>query len=515
MKKIFLLVTAALSTSIIKAQVLLVDNSQVTIHSGSFLKAEGDVKIQGVGTILVNGELQISGNIINNAPNSFLPADGKVVLNGAQQYISGSSPVYFPTLELKGSGKKIMQQDIFAGNTITTADNILLLNDQVLQLNSKQLTILSSSTNAIQRSSNGFIESETNSQPGYSYLQWNIKSNAGNYVFPFGNSTANIFLPINADVQKAGTGNNGYIRAAIYPTDPTQSPNNRPFPIGVSNMDDIAGLEAASKTIDRFWILEAGNYSDKPVANIKLTYLDNEWDNNNGSTNSISENLLAPHVWNGTKWLMETGTNEANNKIIILNNNFTNTIWRATQVTGVAPITLLDLSVVLNNNGNADIKWITTFEINTSHFEIEKSTNGNQFTYLKTATATGSSISTQTYYGTDNQVASGITFYRIKMINLDGSFKYSNMVSIKKVTENEVNIYPNPVVDNIFIKWPKPISTNITCTIRDASGKIVLQWNVFSGSNTTTKNLRALPSGTYAVSWIDGSLHNSRLFIKK
>ncbi len=514
MKKVFLLLSISLISAIAMAQVLFVKDVNIVVSNGALLKTN-DIKTEGAATFFINGELQIGGNLINDATNAFLPADGKVAFNGTQQSIGGNFPIYFPVLEISGAGKKTLQQNVFAGNTLSLTDNILLLNNQVLELNSKQLTILSSSANAIQRSANGFIESETNSQNGYGYLQWNIKNNTGNYIFPLGNSIANIYLPLTADIQQAGTGANGYIRAAIYPTDVTQTPNNRPFPIGVTNMNNTAGQEAASKIADRFWIVEAGNYTNKPIADLKLSYLESEWDNSNSSTNSIIEGLLTPHAWNGTQWTIATGTVQVNNILVVSGTNFSNSVWRATQGAGALPVTLLSFTAQLNSAGNADIKWSTATETNTSRFEIEKSPNGSMFSYLKSIASSGNSSSIRNYFEHDNQVAVGTTFYRLKMIDLDGSFKYSNIASVKKIAGNEVLIYPNPATESITIAWGKPVTENITCNIYDAAGKAVMHWIVSSGNIKTTKDVKMLPAGTYFIYWVENGLRNSRLFIKR
>ena len=515
MKRLILFLMATTMSIIAMAQVLYVKDINIVISNGALLKTN-DIKTEGTATISVNGELQIVGNLINDAANTFLPADGKVLFNGAQQNISGSFPIYLPVLDISGTGKKTLEQNIFVGNTLTVTDNVLLLNNQVLQLNSKQLTILSASSDAVQRIANGFVESETNSQNGYGYLQWNIKNNTGNYIFPFGSSFANTYLPLTVAIQQAGTGTNGYIRAAIYPTDAAHTPNNRPFPAGVTNMNNISGQEAASKIADRFWIVEADNYTSKPIANLNLSYLEGEWNNSNSSTNSITEGLLTPHAWSGTQWVMATGTVQTSNNILVVSGtNFSNSVWRATQGAGALPVTLLSFTAQLNSAGNADIKWSTATEINTSRFEIEKSLSGNQFAYLKTVAAAGNSSVVLNYNEQDNQVAAGTTFYRLKMIDIDGSYKYSNIASVKKQAANEVLLYPNPAAESITISWAKPVSKNITYSIYDASGKMVMQWVVSSGNNKTTKNVRMLPVGTYILSWMaDGKIIN-RLFIKK
>ena len=112
---------------------------------------------------------------------------------------------------------------------------------------------------------------------------------------------------------------------------------------------------------------------------------------------------------------------------------FLHFISRATNAT--LPLDLLSFTGNLQNNNTVLLNWKTENEINTSHFVIERSTDGIRYSGIGNVTANGRNNAggSFNYSFTDNDAvnqSSQRLYYRLKMVDIDGSLKYSNIVSV-------------------------------------------------------------------------------------
>jgi ELWxxDGT repeat protein len=118
------------------------------------------------------------------------------------------------------------------------------------------------------------------------------------------------------------------------------------------------------------------------------------------------------------------------------------------------PVTLLNFTASLQSN-SVQLNWSTSSEINSGHFKIQRSGDGIHFTDLGQIAASGnSSIEKKYRYDDANayQARSEILFYRLKIVDMDGKYKYSNILSVKlKGGINELKVYPNPVHNQLSI----------------------------------------------------------------
>ena len=94
-----------------------------------------------------------------------------------------------------------------------------------------------------------------------------------------------------------------------------------------------------------------------------------------------------------------------------------------------------------------EVSWSTYSERNLNHFEIERSLNGQQFSFIGKVNAAGNSDVKTNYAFIDNLPVNGNNFYRIKSIDNDGKLSLSRVVIVKTGEKNsKLHIYPNPVV---------------------------------------------------------------------
>ncbi len=152
---------------------------------------------------------------------------------------------------------------------------------------------------------------------------------------------------------------------------------------------------------------------------------------------------------------------------------------------------------------NTVLNWASETEESFSHFELEWSGNGQSFQKIEVINAEGGN-DRQFYQLTDTD-ASHDNYYRLKMVDTDGSFKYSDVLYIKTNCEEEYDIavYPNPIY-----KGSKAINIKFFAEREDAqliitsiTGQVVKQLNLNNGKewNTVQADISDLPSGSYFI----------------
>lgn len=110
------------------------------------------------------------------------------------------------------------------------------------------------------------------------------------------------------------------------------------------------------------------------------------------------------------------------------------------------PVELLNFDAWINNEKNVELKWSSATEYDFSHFEIERSRDGNTFNFLEKLNSNGNSTLVQNYQAFDKNPIRGISYYRLKMVDLDGSFTYSEQKSIVfDALADRVILYPIPL----------------------------------------------------------------------
>lgn len=141
------------------------------------------------------------------------------------------------------------------------------------------------------------------------------------------------------------------------------------------------------------------------------------------------------------------------------------------------PIKLQSFTAV-NEMNTVVLNWKTAGEINSNFFEIERSDDGQFYFSLGKVNANPGAIATSTYSFRDNKATGkrGNLFYRLKMVDKDGSIKYSNVVSIKpnNTTFAINNVYPTILKsgDRINVEAFSDINKNLEVVIMDEVGKI-------------------------------------------
>ena len=152
------------------------------------------------------------------------------------------------------------------------------------------------------------------------------------------------------------------------------------------------------------------------------------------------------------------------------------------------------------------LSWGTESEINFSHFEIEKSTDGINFTMIDRVDGLGAEGTATDYSYTDTQT-SAVAYYRLKQVDLDGSFEYSEIVTIQADCVSGISIsdiFPNPTINDLVnVRFNSSYDhQQAKVIITDMLGRTMMEMpiTVFGGSNLITVDPSRLPAATYVLS---------------
>ena len=126
-----------------------------------------------------------------------------------------------------------------------------------------------------------------------------------------------------------------------------------------------------------------------------------------------------------------------------------------------------------------ELQWITARELNNDYFAVERSTDANEWIEIATVLGSGTVETEQQYRYVDAAVPSAkVIYYRLKQVDFDGQFSYSNTVSVSNYeTEDEVLVFPNPVAAGATITVAVPVSAQGLIRVFDAGGAEVLRRN--------------------------------------
>jgi hypothetical protein len=177
-------------------------------------------------------------------------------------------------------------------------------------------------------------------------------------------------------------------------------------------------------------------------------------------------------------------------------------------VSGSCPSLPVELIYFIGEEQNCDvlIQWATQTEENASHFEVQRSNNGIDFEKIAELSAIGHSTRTEYYDYLDTEVNTQDNYYRLKQIDLDGTFEYSEIILIKvncfDQSVKDVNIYPNPLFYNneINVTFNSIVTDQeVEVKIYDARGVIVLlqKISVNEGYNAISLSIGELPAANY------------------
>jgi len=157
-------------------------------------------------------------------------------------------------------------------------------------------------------------------------------------------------------------------------------------------------------------------------------------------------------------------------------------------------------------DGDVQLKWATSSESNNSHFELEKSLDGNRFDVITKIDGAGNSSTVQTYSFMDKDAFEGINYYRLKQVDIDGTFEYFTAITAKVETGSTVlHVLPNPVKDVARIRLDGVVSDNAVLQLVSVTGQLIRTVAVTNVGGIQEINLEDVQSGVYFLNLIDSS----------
>jgi hypothetical protein len=195
-----------------------------------------------------------------------------------------------------------------------------------------------------------------------------------------------------------------------------------------------------------------------------------------------------------------------------------------TGTTDLAPLPVtLSKFEAMRNGEDALLIWNTVSEMNSKLFEVERAEDGKRFVKIGEIAAAGNSNKSLTYQFDDKnavQIFDGKhVYYRLKMIDRDGSFAYSpaRLLDFTGEIAEEIIVYPNPFKDQINLGFALSENAAVSIEIVDLFGKVVYKGQlnqVAGGAGITVSALHKLASGIYVIKVSKGETTITRKLIK-
>ena len=443
-------------------------NQDFTIN-GNLALLEGNLVV-GSSTLGINGTTSGSSQIelSNSSSLSFGGFDQFAI---ADNFFAGTTEIQNLTINRTNG--------VVLGNQPLTINGTTFLTDGVLVLNGHTLTVTNSLAEAIVRT-NGYVLSENTSFN--SKLSWVIGTSNEQHIFPFG-STSGIYIPL---VFSLNSGDAGVVSVATYGT----GFDNLPLPLGVTGLYDISGINNAANAVDRFFLIDLAGESD-PNVDVTFSATPGEI--------GIIETLTAQR-W-GTYWEFPLPDQTEGPNSVTVSGISQFSPWVITGNNTPLPVELISFTVAQISD-LAVLKWETASESDNDYFEIQKSMNGKEFSILGTVEGSGNSNKKVSYSFTDKDLSSGLTYYRLKQMDFDGTMTLSNVILLNAVVNSEgFKIYPNPTKDIINIFSMAEWNNEISLKVSDLFGREVLnkKYPYKKKAENLHLDLYNLSSGTYLL----------------
>ena len=168
----------------------------------------------------------------------------------------------------------------------------------------------------------------------------------------------------------------------------------------------------------------------------------------------------------------------------------------------IIPVTLVSFNGK-NNAASNYLNWKVENEINLSSYDLQRSQDGQSFTTIAGIKAIGSS----NYSFTDTDISqSPVYYYRLKMTDIDGSYKFSSIIKIDgEVKYIAFSVYPNPYNDVMKLNIQSPVKETASLIVNDLTGRQLYKQTIYlqAGINSITlEKLKTISSGTYILTMI-------------
>lgn len=183
----------------------------------------------------------------------------------------------------------------------------------------------------------------------------------------------------------------------------------------------------------------------------------------------------------------------------------------------VLPVTLVDFTAHYNGR-YVELNWMTVSELNSDYFVVERSADGLDFVPVNTIDAAGNSNVNLSYEINDFEPVNGVTYYRIKQVDSNGEFVYTEVRSVQIENKyDQLTLFPNPANDKITVTFYASEKEDFSLQLVDATGRLVYVNSITSnaGMNAVDLDLTLINRGVYFVSITNKNETLQSKFIKE
>jgi hypothetical protein len=278
--------------------------------------------------------------------------------------------------------------------------------------------------------------------------------------------------------------------------------------VTVTRISGTAGaVTIGGKTgINRNWTISS---TTPPAAGRNLAL---SWD----SLDNNGKNLATAQAWkstnNGTSWSAAGSTQDISTSappsITVSTTSFSK--WTVSDASNSLPVELVTFSANSNDAG-VELDWKTATEINNNGWDIEKY-NGSDWNKIGFVKGSGSTLNPKEYSFTDQSALYGKYQYRLKQIDFNGTFKYSNVVEVNNANEKlsfNLGNYPNPFNPTTTIRFELPVSSFVDISVYNILGQKVatlLNERMEKGIYQRSFGGNNMASGTYIYKLTAGNV---------
>jgi type IX secretion system substrate protein len=182
------------------------------------------------------------------------------------------------------------------------------------------------------------------------------------------------------------------------------------------------------------------------------------------------------------------------------------------------PLVLVGFTATLNNNKTVILDWNTQMEVNTSHFDIERSADGSNWNTIGAVAAAGSTSTETNYSFSDENPLSGINYYRLKMVDRDSSYGYTEIQVLRTMAVANISFFPNPARDYVNVSLGETTGSDLTIRLINQSGQVLQEKRVQAGNGTIVSfPLQQYAAGLYilSVSGNNGLCQSNKILISR
>lgn len=160
------------------------------------------------------------------------------------------------------------------------------------------------------------------------------------------------------------------------------------------------------------------------------------------------------------------------------------------------PVDLISFNVALTEQQWVELNWRTASEINNDYFAVERSLDARNWETIATIQATTNNMSLSDYAFTDKQALNGLSYYRLKQTDIDGSYTYSKTQSI--VVDSPIEMYPNPFSSKVVVN--EDVAINEIQVYNQQGQNVSTQIQMSKNANPSVLlDFSNLSAGTYYI----------------